>query len=702
MKARIKFILFNPYFHSFLISIIIILFLPDVFERFSVTPLDSGSTNGVDDLVYYNDLNMDGSSEKISSFYSTDSLHAIQIFDTAGGLIDQWNIHGNIPGSDKRIYISDYDRNGIKEVFVFALNDKTIILSCFNPFKTNEFEIYERSIIILKQHEKKIDFEISDIISADFNKDKIDELIFSINNTSTLQPRQIFIYDIVNDSLWFTHSTGIAFKSIEILNFDEDGKPAIAGSNTASGNIYKNDSIPYSDYSAWIACYDNDLELLFPPVEFPGIHSEIFMETYSIEDKNYIAALYNHTGPGINEPFIGIYNVSGSIVAKAELPESRKIERSLFYWPGKEGRYYVIGENGTIYELEKNFQANKVIELGLEIHPMPTVIFDFDRDGEKEIVIYCVDNKQGIIFRENFVYPAHFDLPFSSLKSNLHSCQIIEKKDQNAELFIQSGDTWQTYSYGFNRLYYLRYPIYLAIYLSIMGLVFLIRYLQRLQMKDKLRLQSDIAQLQMKAINQQIDPHFTFNAFNSIATLLKKEKGETAYNYFMRFTDLIRISLVTSDEIFRTLEDELTVVRNYLELQKLRFGDRFNYVIHIGDEIQMKQMIPKMIIQTYAENAVKHGFKNMTTGGLLKVEITKPDGNLMLIIEDNGIGRKKAAETKSDSTGLGLTIMDQYIALLNRFNGLQIEKEIIDLYNDEREPAGTKVAIKIPVVKENN
>jgi LytS/YehU family sensor histidine kinase len=242
----------------------------------------------------------------------------------------------------------------------------------------------------------------------------------------------------------------------------------------------------------------------------------------------------------------------------------------------------------------------------------------------------------------------------------------------------------------------MRYPLYAAIYLVVTGLVFLLRFAQRMQMREKIKMREDIARLQMKAINQQIDPHFTLNAFNSIASLLKREKGETAYEYFMRFTDLIRISLVTTDEVFRTLEEELTVVRNYLDLQKLRFGDRFNYEIIISEDVNPRQLIPKMIIQTYTENAVKHGFRETRSGGLLKVDVVVKDGYLEIAVQDNGMGRKKAGALKKESTGLGLAAMDRYIELLNRNYDLKIEKEIIDLADQNGEPAGTRVVIKIP------
>lgn len=696
MVRRLKEIALSPYFHSFLIATGIIAFLPDFFSRYVIEPKNSGSTAGVQEIIYFCDLDRDDTSERIASFLSSDSIHAIQIFGSDSGLIDQWNIHGRIPGSAKRIHFADFNRDGITEVFAFALKNDSLILSCFNPFKVNEYIVHERFIARIPHDDRPIDFEVSDILCADFNHDQSEELVFTLNNCTFYQPRVVCIFDIAADSLRLSQTTGIAFKSLKTVDLDNDGNPEITGGNESSGNHLKGDSTPFTNYSAWVVSYDGKFNFRFNPVEFPGIHSEIMTELYPAENPNQILVYYNHTGSESNEPFAGVYDISGKPAQKAFLPDQSKTERCLFRAGNNDDRYFVAGRNGFIYQLTGEFNFSKVAELGVDIHTKPMVVYDFDRNGKQEIVFKCSDNENAVITGSDFKYPVKFLLPQGSERAYPDSWQIKKKGNASAELFIQNGKVWQTYSYRFNFLYYLKYPVYLLIYLLTTGGVLLLRYMQRLQIKEKQALQSRIAELQLQSVNHQIDPHFTFNAFSSIATLLKKEKGESAYTYFMQFTDLIRLSLLSTDKIFRTLEEEISVVKNYLDLQKLRFGDRFSYEIHISPEIDLNRMIPKMIIQTFTENAVKHGFKETKTGGLLTIGIMKKNGLMEITVQDNGMGREKAGSYERTSTGIGLAAMDKYIALLNRQNDLKIEKEITDLYDDKGKAAGTRIVIKIP------
>ncbi|MBM3436512.1 MAG: hypothetical protein FJY07_09900 [Bacteroidetes bacterium] len=696
MLGKVKVVFYSPFFHSLLITAGILFFLPGFFDRNIIESGSSGRTAGVNEVVYYHDLDNSGYSEKILSFFSSDSLHAIQFFDSAGEFIEQWNIHGKIPGSDGRLHFADLNHDGISEITAFALKDDTLILSCFNPFAQNEYIIHERRIAGIPNNNQETDFELSDVTAADMNKDGFDEVIFILNNSTFYQPRRIYIYNLVNDSLWNSPSTGIAFKSLLLIDLDNDGIPEITGGNESSGNQVQEDNIAFSNYSAWLVCYDRYFNLCFDPVEFPGVHSEIIVNTFHSENPDQLLIFYNHTGPGRNEPFAGIINASGEFVKKAPLPDHSKTERSFFTLDGNSERFYSQDEHGTVWELTPEFQFKKVAEPGFDVHPVPMITCDLDGDGKSEVVNKTKGEIHGIITSNNFGYDLQFELPQRSGKFLVESYQVIKKGNRKSELFIQTGSSWQTYTYRFNPLFNLRYPAYLAIYLLVTGAVLLLRYIQRVQMREKQELHHRIAELQLQSVNQQIDPHFTLNAFNSIATLLKKEKGETAYNYFMQFTDLIRMSLLTSDKIYRSLEEELKVVRNYLDIQKLRFGDRFEFMINVESGVDQSRMVPKMIVQTFTENAVKHGFKETKSGGLLNIQIGNKDHSLVIKIKDNGMGRRKAGESKNESTGIGISALDKYIDLLNRRNDSKIEKQIMDLYNDRGDPAGTEVLIKIP------
>jgi hypothetical protein len=208
-----------------------------------------------------------------------------------------------------------------------------------------------------------------------------------------------------------------------------------------------------------------------------------------------------------------------------------------------------------------------------------------------------------------------------------------------------------------------------------------------------------IAKLQFKALRGLIDPHFTFNAINSIASMVYKENRDEAYHYFTKFSKLIRSAFDTSDRTTRTIKEELTFVTDYLDIEKMRFKDRFSYEIDVDRKVNGDWRIPKMVVQIYVENSIKHGLANKETGGLIKVQMGLKDEYLRISIWDNGLGRKdiNTKEKKANGLGKGTKIMKEYFMLMNRFNDNKIRTETIDLKDANGNACGTEVIVSIPL-----
>jgi len=190
---------------------------------------------------------------------------------------------------------------------------------------------------------------------------------------------------------------------------------------------------------------------------------------------------------------------------------------------------------------------------------------------------------------------------------------------------------------------------------------------------------------------------------------------KTAYDFLVGFSKLIRSTLKNSKEISVILKDEIEFVNNYMQLQQVRHDFLFEYNINVAGEVDQNQEVPKMIIQTFAENAIKHGLVYKKEKGSLDIVIrpvveTHPmtsshrmynSGGLIIEITDNGIGRKKAAEIKKKqiiSTGKGHDIINQIIKMYNKLKKANVTYKIEDLYEDRR-AAGTRVVINIPLLK---
>ena len=263
-------------------------------------------------------------------------------------------------------------------------------------------------------------------------------------------------------------------------------------------------------------------------------------------------------------------------------------------------------------------------------------------------------------------------------------------------LFLDS-DNYQ-YLFSYEPSWVFKYWFFLFVLIALSGyfLLFITEKVgeyRRLKISDT---QRKIYELQLKSFQNQLDPHFTFNAITSLGTLIYTEEKEAAYDYLVKFSDLIRKILEGSDKISRSLKEELDFVRSYMELQKYRFRERFEYQINVGEDVNPGMQVPRMIIETHVENALKHGLMHSEKKGLIRIDIRKEAQALIIEITDNGIGRAEARKLNSSSTQIGLRVTGQFYTLINKYNRKKIIRQIIDLYDEEGRPAGTKVIIKIP------
>jgi len=218
--------------------------------------------------------------------------------------------------------------------------------------------------------------------------------------------------------------------------------------------------------------------------------------------------------------------------------------------------------------------------------------------------------------------------------------------------------------------------------------------------KKHVDLQRQAAELEMQALRAQMNPHFIFNCLSSINRFIIKNESKAASNYLTRFSRLIRMVLINSQKSLVALEDELQMLRLYLDMERLRFKDSFDYSITFlntmdGDNI----FIPPLLLQPFCENAIWHGLMNKESQGLLNIELSMQQNILHCTITDNGIGRQKAEEIKSKSAekkkSMGLKITRERLALLNREKGVNTFYEIEDLLDENGNAAGTRVNLKI-------
>lgn len=220
----------------------------------------------------------------------------------------------------------------------------------------------------------------------------------------------------------------------------------------------------------------------------------------------------------------------------------------------------------------------------------------------------------------------------------------------------------------------------------------------RRRKKQALQLENEkkIAQLKLISLKNQIDPHFTYNAMNTIAAAIMKDEKDIAYRFFVRLSRLMRGILQTSEKLSCSLDEELEFVRSFLEIQHFRFKEQFSYTIVLEDDINEKWELPKMTIQTFVENALKHGLTQQPKEGRVDIRISHGGDFYFIEIRDNGIGRERARNNTTASAGRGLIILQGYFDFFNRYNPQKMHWEFTDLKDEKGVGAGTLVQITMP------
>ncbi len=225
------------------------------------------------------------------------------------------------------------------------------------------------------------------------------------------------------------------------------------------------------------------------------------------------------------------------------------------------------------------------------------------------------------------------------------------------------------------------------------------------EQKNASEYKQQVAELEVKSLRSQMNPHFIFNSLNSIRNYIIKNEPHIASNYLAQFATLMRKILDASQQSFIYIDEEIDMLKLYLELELMRFSQRFNYHIQMDAEIESANYkIPSMVLQPFIENAIWHGLLSKEEGiGELSIRFTEyeKDANQIICeITDNGIGRKKSAEYKDSlkkhkSKGLEIT-KERLIRLSN--GEIQDPIEFIDLYDEQGNAIGTKVLIHLPIM----
>ena len=242
---------------------------------------------------------------------------------------------------------------------------------------------------------------------------------------------------------------------------------------------------------------------------------------------------------------------------------------------------------------------------------------------------------------------------------------------------------------------------------SILGLIIVVFKIRLNQVrtkskliKDQLEIEKKLLQLEQKALQLQMNPHFIFNALNSIQSLISQKDHKTARYHLAKFSKLMRHILENSRDQAISLEQEIETLKDYLSLEQFSRGNTFNFRINISSDIDVEEIfIPPMIIQPFVENAIIHGVAHLKKAGQIEINLIMVDNHLQCEITDNGIGREAAKRIKSQQEeqhkSMALTVTQERLEILGETNESSVFFE--DICNDNGSISGTRVLIYLPI-----
>lgn len=202
--------------------------------------------------------------------------------------------------------------------------------------------------------------------------------------------------------------------------------------------------------------------------------------------------------------------------------------------------------------------------------------------------------------------------------------------------------------------------------------------------------------LALKTLRSQMNPHFIFNALNSVNNFISKNDERSANKFLSEFSKLMRMVLENSQHDLIPLQDEIQLISLYLKLEHFRFRDKFDYTLNVDNELK-DTSIPPMLIQPFIENAVWHGLRYKESFGLLEVSLSQFDNEILVTVKDNGIGRKRSQQIKTtnqEQKSQGLKNTTERIKLINQVYKTNYKLEITDL-DSNNEDVGTLVKLKL-------
>ncbi|WP_445715632.1 histidine kinase [Flavobacterium sp.] len=609
--------------------------------------------------------------------------------------------------------------HSINQIYADTINDHIF----FNSFKfnilKNENKIINEYIIAIKDI-KKIDEKYFSFAASNING------IFFIDPKKSSSWDKLFNDNKVKSDKNFNHSvllTNVNGKSTEynpsnntLYYATNNGLIAITNDGKSQELKYKNETL----FFVKIQKYKDNIIGLSTAEKIYIINKKNEVTTLILPD---FIAKEKFNRFFIRNQYCYLFSVNSIYEFDFETQKAQKV---LSLSNDIEATDVVLNNNQLFFATSKGIVIKNRFEIGN--FPKPKLIInEIQINGKRREINQLKElnpNENDVVINFStlsFVPNENYNV---SYKINNTEWKTLDSKDNNLKLFslafgeykIQLAINYnnskielQTIQFEIKKPFWLKphFLIGLAVVFFFLVYTFYKFQIRKLEKRnqlllEKVNLEKNLNQSKLKAIKSQMNPHFFYNALNTLQSFILSNEKRLAIDYLSKFSNLTRTILEMTEKDFISIAEEIKTLQLYLDIEKGRFDEDFSYEIQVEKNIDQESIkIPTMLLQPYVENAVKHGLLHKQGNKKLTISFEIKNNELHIGIEDNGIGRQKSSELNQiknkNHQSFATKALQNRIALLNEYNHKNISLEIIDKYNIQNQPTGTLVEIIIPI-----
>ena len=685
-KKFLLYIFTSPYVLSLVLMLLTYFVVPIEFPELMHEEIYH-SNYSPNTLQSIQDLNNDGKLEKVIVM-KTNTTPQIELRDLKNNYLAVTRLHGKVLEFFP-LYFSDYNHNHLDEIVFFSMQHDSVILNFVELYAETTPVKIQKAICKVPYYNDVISLSISPAKMIDYNDDGFSDIIFSLNAHYALQPRKTFIYDIHHDTLLATPLTG-AITTRKVVTAGKGSEMRLYCGTSATENYSKNSTVPYSDWQSHLFAFDHKLQFAFEPLSVK-YKSSIEVYLTSEEKHSDILAIVSNNDPKIDSITSFLISHQGSVIKRLSLPDPEKeLQFVIFHDSIHTVKRVFINHRYSNhvdeYDLNFNYVQTYHVETltysyGEEIilNGEPFYITNYAIRGYPAMVIYSQRLKEVLKLDRDFQGYNFTPLIFSGEKILLRGISF----NKGIKLLEITK----------NPYYFINVLLLPMIYAFFLGLILFSQKLYSIRLKNRQNLIDQIYSHQLKASLNQADPHFIFNSLNGISALLTQANSKDANKYLVKLSKLIRSSLKSADELTNSLTEEIEFVKNFLELEKFRYEEKLKWHLEIEADVDLSIHIPRMIIQSHVENAIKHGLSPREEMGNIYIRVFGENNSTYVFIEDNGVGRSNAGE--STGTGKGITLGTEIYDLYNKLFNKRLKQSVVDLKDGNGNPIGTRIELKV-------